>query len=250
MKATKQQRKNSINSFEKDTNILEVDLKNYGECGWCQRNKEELKIPWNTWMEWKYISSQMTDKEWTGILWIEDGIVSRHQIPKQFVSSASCEIEEELGGNGIVHSHHDMGAFHSSDDNKHARNLYDYSIVLSNNSYVATRRISLPCGGLGYISVDLILINVPELNLNKISIKKFESKDNFFPSQSRESSPLSPCETCGEIRCKECKSISGQFDGEAFPFCNTCCENGLDDDCDHCWKLQRYYANYPEEEKI
>ncbi|MDP2904752.1 MAG: Mov34/MPN/PAD-1 family protein [Candidatus Omnitrophota bacterium] len=192
----------------KKSNILEVKIKNYGECGFCtdKDNQETLKIPWDIWSQWMYISQRMGGKEWGAVFWVKDNAVTSFKIPKQEVGSVECEFKEELGGDGIIHSHHDMGAFHSSQDDVHARNLYTYSIVIANSKgSIATKRVKLPCKGFGYIKIQLQLVGLPEIDLSKISektrelipeaISDFEDND-------------SPCNTCQSGSCENCKCIN------------------------------------------
>ena len=253
MKATKQQEKSSKKNnglgTEKNTNILEVDLKDYGECGWCLSLKETLRIPWKTWLEWKYISQSMESREWGAVLLIKDGTLISYQIPKQEVTSGDCEFKEELGGNGIVHSHHTMGAFHSHQDDKHARNLYEYSIVLSSTGYVATKKTTLPCGGKGHVNVDLVLFDIPDLGMEKITEKKYKQPETFqlnhaYVKDKEESLLTVACDNCMEFNCRDCKEFEGQkLEGE-LPFCFDCDEYN----CDRCWKLEEYQKHYPETE--
>jgi len=171
--------------MRKNSNLLNVQVKNYGECGWCQdeERKETLFIPWEIWSQWLFISNRMGNREWGGIFKVKDQTITEFRIPKQAVNSAECEFKEELGGEGLVHSHHNMQAFHSSQDDAHARNLYEYSIVLSNtNGYEATKKIRLPCGGFGYLRVELSLLGCPEVNLSMISLKTQEVMKEVPPA--------------------------------------------------------------------
>ena len=63
---------------------------------------------------------------------------------------------------GVLHSHHSMGAFFSSTDNKDLNPRFDLSIVISDRivdgesawlgfSYQAVGRVRLPCGALGVV---------------------------------------------------------------------------------------------------
>jgi len=161
--------------LRKDSNVLGISVKNYGECAWCldKDNLETLTVSWSIWSEWLYLSSQMGNNEWGAVFWVKDQTITRYEIPKQTVSSVEVEFKEELGGCGIVHSHHNMEAFHSSQDDSFARNLYDYSIVLSNKtSYVATKKVVLPCQGFGYVPFEIILSDPPALDFGLISKKK------------------------------------------------------------------------------
>ena len=154
-------------------NLLGIEANNYGECGWCRSSKHTvtLTIPFDIWSQWLYISSKMGGTEWGGIFSVKDGVLTNFKIPKQEVSSALCEFKEDLGGNGIVHSHHNMGAFHSHQDDTQSRNLYTYSIVLSNSGYTATMKKKLPCDGFGYVAMNIILSNLPDIDFNKITEK-------------------------------------------------------------------------------
>ena len=129
-------------AWDKKNNVLDVAVKNYTECGFCgeQKNTAFLLISWEIWCKWQFISQKMQDKEWGGVFWVQEDTITKFKLPKQEVTSTECSFKEELGGDGIVHSHHNMEAFHSAQDDAAARNLYAYSIVLSNSKgYEATK---------------------------------------------------------------------------------------------------------------
>jgi len=141
------------------------------------------------------------------------------------VSSTSAEFKEELGGNGIVHSHHGMGAFHSSQDDRHCRNLYDYSIVMSNSKgYVASKRIELPCGAFGYLNVSLVIMSIPPgLDLSKITEKREywrEDKGSQLltglvpdePDTEVISLEDSPCSGCTTFDCDNCRFAENAYE--------------------------------------
>ncbi len=177
------------------SNILNVSIRNYTDCGWCsdKANEEILNIPWSIWSQWLYISRRMGKKEWGAIFWVKDNTVTGFKIPRQEVNTVECAFKEELGGDGIIHSHHDMGAFHSTQDDAHARNLYRYSIVLSNSDgSVCTKRLKLPCGAFGYVQVRLGIVDLPEIDLEKIGEKKREL-----------TSEQSEAELCRQAQCDE-----------------------------------------------
>jgi len=249
----------------KKSNILEVKIKNYGECGFCsgQDFKETLKIPWNIWSQWMFISRLMQDKEWGAAFWVKDNIITGFKIPKQEVTSTECEFKEELGGDGIIHSHHDMGAFHSSQDDAHARNLYTYSIVIANSKgNVATKRVKLPCGGFGYCNIELKLVELPAIDLSKISEKAGElSPEASFTAQETENpcescqtgdcdtcglldTPFMACASCDTFKCRSCKITCGLDTRNVLPFCELC---NYSDNCASCEKIAKYLKNYPEE---
>ena len=251
----------------KKSNILEVKIKNYGECGFCsdRDNQEILRIPWSIWSQWIYISRIMQDKEWGAIFWVKDNTVTGFKIPKQEVTSVECEFKEELGGDGIIHSHHDMGAFHSSQDDHHARNLYTYSIVITNSKgNVATKRVKLPCNGFGYCHVQLELVELPAIDLSKISertrefipeeISEFEESEH--PCDTCQTGdcencehlgmPYLACQTCDAFKCKSCKATAGLDIRGVLPFCEIC--NGAET-CASCERIAKYLENYPEERR-
>ncbi len=250
----------TLEDKSKRSNILDVKVKTYEECGFCsdQDSIETLKIPWNIWSQWVYISRLMQDKEWGGVFWVKDNIVTGFKIPKQEVTSIECEFKEELGGDGIIHSHHDMGAFHSSQDDHHARNLYTYSIVIANSKgSIATKRVRLPCNGFGYRNVQLELIELPTIDLSKISqkIKELlpEISPELNPCETCQTGdcencpfpiPFMACETCEVFKCKSCKSTQGLDVRNILPFCELC---GYSDNCVSCEKIEKYLENYPEE---
>lgn len=260
---------------DKNSNILGVEVKNYGECGWCldEENKAILNLPWEVWSQWMHISQQMGGKEWGGVFWVKDNTITSFKIPKQEVTSVDCEFKEELGGDGIIHSHHNMGAFHSSQDNQHARNLYTYSIVLSNGKgYEATKRVKLSCGAFGYVKVELCLIGCPDIELSKITEKRQESILDTSSGNDRQhkldfENEMSPCDRCvsgdcenceffgdaylacndcDSFTCKTCKFVVGRDAEAMLPFCDFCEDM---ESCSSCGKLAKYLNNYPEDKK-
>ena len=248
----------------KKSNILDIDIKNYVECGFCScmDNKEVLKIPWSIWSQWMYISRLMQDKEWGAIFLVKDNTITSFKIPKQEVTSVECEFKEELGGDGIIHSRHDMGAFHSSQDDAHARNLYTYSIVTANSKgSIATKRVKLPCNGFGYVKIELEIIDLPEIDISKISekVREIAPEASFGVGEDEYSCadchtgdcencqllymPYAVCESCETFKCKSCKIVSGLDTRDVLPFCELC---NFGDNCASCEKMRRYLENYPE----
>lgn len=262
------------NNSNKDSNVLDVKVRNYGECGYCtdKDNRITLNIPLTIWSQWLYISQKMGDKEWGCVFWVEDNTITHFRLPKQEVSSTECEFKDELGGDGIMHSHHDMSAFHSLQDDHHARNLYEYSIVLSNSKgYDATKRVKLPCEGFGYVKVELQLTECPELDLSKITRQGQENITETFHRDyhqdldfGRDDGPcnrcanhdcdncqvldpeLIPCDRCESLKCRTCRFAIARNITEVLPFCEFCEDY---DSCSSCPKLVKYLENHPEDEK-
>jgi len=262
----------------KNSNILDVKVKSYNECGYCSDpgNRIGLNIPWEIYSKWLYLSSQMGGKEWASVFTVKDDTITEFKIPKQEVSGTSVEFKEELGGNGIVHSHHDMGAFHSGQDEKHCRNLYEYSIVLSNgNGYVASKRIKLPCSAFGYLNVELTVTSIPSgIDLSKITEKTYRTgfgrksdQPDLIPGNSAAGESFlddSPCLKCTTLKCDECQFVISDEErcsycesvkcktctfaidnriNRTMPFCDYCEDSGF---CESCEKLSQYIENYPE----
>lgn len=268
----------------KNSNVLDVKVKNYGECAWCKDESEiVLKISWEIWSRWLYISSQMKGKEWGGIFSVEGDNITNFKLPEQEVGSVEVEFKEDLVGDGVVHSHHGMKAFHSNQDDHHCRNLYKYSIVLSDNDgYEATKRLMLPCGGWGYIGVKLEITDKPILDMDKIKeksvtfntykpyscnppykyeynkvtkllgrvevkndVKKEDVKETSFEDD--DLSLFNPCDECLDVKCKNClMTLENGLNSETPPFCLTC-DSGH---CETCDKLDRYLQEYPEESEF
>jgi hypothetical protein len=207
-----------------DKNILDVKIKNYTDCDYC-KDKEDgqsLIIPFKIWCEWLYISNENTGKEWGAVLDIKDNKLIGYKIPQQETSSTECEFKEELGGNGIMHSHHTMGAFHSAQDDKHARNLYEYSIVISTSGYVCTRKMKLPCGGYGYKEIEILLTDVPDLEIDKIKaisisypVGSLVGWNNREAKREKYTPPVpTKCDTCRNFECDNCEEYLAWESGQ------------------------------------
>jgi hypothetical protein len=261
------------NKVIKGCNILDVNVKNYGRCDYCADpdNIVTLNLSWEIWSQWLYISQKMGSKEWGCVFWVKDNTITHFRIPKQEVTSTECEFKEELGGNGIMHSHHNMSAFHSLQDDQHARNLYDYSIVMSNsNGYEATKRVKIPCGGFSYVKVELLITGCPETDLMGITEKRTDLiPETHHPTLALDSDcrigdtacdrcatrscencqlldmAYMPCDKCESLKCNECRFFLAGDARETLPFCEYCMDY---QDCESCPKIARYLENYPEEQ--
>jgi hypothetical protein len=246
---------------EKNSNLLEVEVKNYSECGFCKEKEteEKLIVPFNIFSQWLYLLFVMGDKEWGGVFWVKDQRIVEFKIPQQEVTSGDCEFKEELGGDGIIHSHHNMGAFHSAQDDRQSRNLYKYSIVISNSGYEASAKVKLPCDGWGYTTLKLMLEDTP-ISTEKIEVKSF-SYDKYYddnydygynynkPKRRKDYQQNFPfeenkkknCEICSTFDCEDCP-IGKDYEGEELlPFCDWCTDTR---NCERCWKMEKYNENY------
>ncbi len=265
---TNKQEKNNVP--EDKNNILDVKVKSYADCGYCKDtdNEEGLTVPWEIYSRWLYLCNQFQDKEWGGIFTVLDSVASDFLIPKQEVGTASVEFSEELGGNGIVHSHHNMGAFHSTQDDNHCRNLYDYSVVLTNGKgYVATRRRELPCGAFGYVDVKLLVSGIPEnLDIDKITESVgagwIENKNGTWsPEKDKDDSPTEGFDRrdrrdlfdrYNELRQTELHEDVPLDDGLGYQdeqdtmadICANCA--GSKDKCETCADYQEYLEQNPD----
>jgi hypothetical protein len=165
------------------SNILGIKQNNHTDCGYCKTKKEILKIPFAIFNEWLYIIRHFSSLEWGAVFDVADGVVTGYRIPEQEVTSVEVKFNEDLGGNGIIHSHHSMEVSPSHQDDKELRNQTTWSIILSFTDYYACKRVKLPCGDYGYIPVEIILIDVPELSLSKVKlnnrIQMYKDKDYF-----------------------------------------------------------------------
>lgn len=212
----------------KNFNMLDVKVHNFGECGFCQTKEdmEILKISFDIWSKWLHIMHSMGNKEWGGVFWIKENSIIDFKIPKQEVTGTECKFLEELGGVGILHSHHDMGAFHSNQDDKQARNLYEYSIVISSKGYEAVKKVKLPCGGFGYVKVKLEILNCPEICFENITEKKEKLEQvSFLGNGKRELRDVGFEDFLmdkEEPEVYECAYCHEQFYAEAIEGLNSC----------------------------
>ena len=150
--------KKMLGEEEKDTsNIFDIKIQYHEKCGFCDDLKPVITVTEEIWKKWQYICGELPNDEWTGVLTIKDDKIIDFKIPKQEVKATECEILEELGGNGVVHWHHSIGAFHSSQDDKHCRNLYDWSIVLSTTGFVVSKKVKLPCGAFKHVDAKMTI---------------------------------------------------------------------------------------------
>lgn len=224
------------------------------ECGFCKKQKSELIVPWAIYSKWLMLMHKMGNLEWGGCLSVEnDSVVSCH-IPEQEVTSARCEFP--VTGNGVVHSHHSMGSFHSKQDDKKCRNLAIYSIVISHGGVVCTKKAPLPCGGMGHCEVEIVVDGDPTLeDIPKIKERKIETDYNrdrrMGQPQNGATSPVQNdllddrCDYCGaqskefqligkNLICSECINEMTKY--SQCPHCekNLSMKSVKDGVCKHC----------------
>jgi hypothetical protein len=133
---------------------------------------EKVTVPLEIWLQWQYVNSKMGHLEWGGVFDIKNGMVSNFRIPKQSVTGGSCVFDEDIGGNGHVHSHHSMGAFNSGTDDHSTRNMFDYAVVLSGYDYVMTKRVKVSEGNYKWTPVEIITPEMPKVDISNITEKK------------------------------------------------------------------------------
>lgn len=121
---------------------------------------KDLVVPPELWAIWADLMNRLPTDEWLMIYNVNDaGVITEWDFPKQKVTKTMVEIVDGDGSgfNGVVHSHNDMGSFHSGQDDLQCRNLYNYSIVLSKKgseiNYVATAKAMTPCGKFLYKNI-------------------------------------------------------------------------------------------------
>jgi hypothetical protein len=241
----------------KDSNILDIKVVKCGDCDYMKQQPEEkIYVPFDIWTEWQWIMKKMSDKEWQAVYDVQvkevfpaDGkdaavsgpIVTAYRIPKQTVTGTSAEFvnepesSEQLKGDGIIHSHHNLGLHkHSGQDDSQSRNLYDWSILLFNGGtgVEASRRIKSPCGGFGFVKATVFLIGCPEIDLSNISEKTWSNTSYVYRGAYDSNIPD---DTEGEVkqprlpfteRDTECKACSGTGISSNQTLCEACKGSG------------------------
>jgi len=193
----------------KNNNILDVKSRNYYDCGYCKDEKEIIRVPFSTYSLWLYLLHKMGRKEWIGLFDVVNETICNFRIPKQTVKTTECELKEDEKADGILHSHHDMGEFHSAIDDKFCRNLYDYSLVIGWNGITGSCRRKLPCGGWGHIKLEIEVVDAPSIDYplfeeDKASKGKFfEEKESMEESFERETKrdPIKSLHCTDEVSC-------------------------------------------------
>jgi len=149
-----------------------TDIPTIKACSRCGGTPPTVTLPWDIDAKIRAMSSKMGAIEWLAYLVGElsedqkDFYITDLLVPKQTVSSTSVEVDEPLSAGilGTVHSHHNMGAFHSNTDDTYIGENHIITLVYGNAAekpYVAKIRLTTPCGG--YFLVDTkVFVEKPE----------------------------------------------------------------------------------------
>lgn len=164
------------------------------KCDYLESKKEARTLVFaaDVWAMWQAATRVRDSLEILALGKVVDGRVVELHIPAQEVSGGACELREQNGHYDLmIHSHHSMGAFFSSDDKATALPNYRYNVVTSHKGDAeAVERINLPCGGMGFTKVEVQYETPPEhaaleaLVLEKCSIKQAVVVTPFTPSPS------------------------------------------------------------------
>lgn len=154
-------------------NILDLKTDIHKNCDYCKKEKKELKIPFRYWSEWLYLLSKYPNKEWGIVFWVNNNNVIDYKIPPQEVTATEVVFKEDLGGDGMLHSHHSMGNGFSSQDDIQARNLYEWNLILSHTGLNGCYKTKLPCGSYGYQDINVSIIDTPIILTENIKDKNY-----------------------------------------------------------------------------
>jgi len=125
----------------------ESDLKIVKECGMINKKAKTIHITQQVMKKIKTLLHYLPQLEWLGYLTIENNIITDITIPSQEVSFASVEVITPSDYDGIIHSHHKIGAFHSLTDLEGGDANNQISLVIDNKrNIVGIERVELPCG--------------------------------------------------------------------------------------------------------
>ena len=112
------------------------------------------------------LTERMGNKEWLAYLHGEKGkgyyFIRSLEVPEQEVTATSVEVLKPKDALGTIHSHHNMGVFHSGTDDKFVGGNHALTIVCDNdNKYKAKIKMVLPCKASVLIDADVV-IETPE----------------------------------------------------------------------------------------
>ena len=154
-------------------------------------------------------------------------------IPKQKVSRASVEFEEENFPEncvGWIHSHNSMRAYLSETDISTA-SVYKVSVVVNNDlQFAAGCKLQLPCGRIGILTTESPVIEIEGAEVDTSNIEMPEEEElvraspkdlEICPVCNQKVSPRKGeiCEYCGELAHRKC----GRFYHGIF-VCDKCYE--------------------------
>lgn len=131
------------------------DVRVCHNCDYLAADKAVPTLTWprELWDQWKAATHFNTNLEILALFRVDStNTVTELHFPPQEVEKAACQVLEQDGQwDGLIHSHHDMGAFFSSDDKATALPNYRFNVVTCHKGdYKGAERITLPCGGLGF----------------------------------------------------------------------------------------------------
>lgn len=124
-----------------------------------------ITFPADVWATWQAATRVRPELEILGLFSVgEDGRVTDLVIPRQEIEGGSCTLLEQNGHHdGMIHSHHNMGAFFSTMDKETALPNYRFNVVTDHKGgYEAAERITLPCGGYGFVDLNIAVEYAPE----------------------------------------------------------------------------------------
>jgi len=127
--------------------------------------KPKLTWPPDLWDAWRTITRVNMDLEVLALFRVDkDNLVTELEVPEQEVEQAACKVLKQDGHwDGMIHSHHNMGAFMSGDDKATLMPNYRFSMVTNHKGEVLTfEKIDLPCGGIGFKEVETLVQLRPE----------------------------------------------------------------------------------------
>ncbi len=189
-----------------------VESQVVSQCGFCDKDDEKTAVIFDYTLSRKVYAmmDEMKGKEWFAYLLgkkvKETYNIKDMVIPEQEVTSASVEVTgtvEQAGVVGTIHSHHSMGAFHSSTDTEFAGANHQICVVVSDKGWAAKTQRDLPCGKKFLADAD-VYINDPLVREMKkfVEANREKIKEKTY---SRTTSPVKQptnnygrvCDVCG-----------------------------------------------------
>lgn len=139
----------------------ETEIREVKECS--KAPKEiEVKISPLVKVKIEALMEKYSNIEWLAYLLGKDLHVEDIFVPNQKVSSGSvnnidCKEFNTLPIVGVIHSHHNMGAFFSHTDDSYINQNHDISIVVSKNGPKGQVRWKTPCGAVKTVDAKIKL---------------------------------------------------------------------------------------------